>query len=517
MREHTILLGDVDDGLSWMVKRGITVDVIMTSPPYWRMRRYGGNDDREIGREEHPQEYIDRLVEVFAQAAEVLKPTGTFWLNLGDKYYGGKQDIDGMWLRAKQLLMLPARITIGLQESGWLLRNRVIWYKENPVPEPYEDRLTNSYEEVLFFSRGPRYYFDLDTIRVPYAGGTHGRQGRRDRLVGETGTGVTSRAKTHDIGEHGMSGTVAGRAGSRSLHPRGKNPADVWPIKTESLGLDHFAMYPRELVQRVLDAAVPRDVCPTCGAPCLPQIEVIENEPDTLYTGQAQRDYEAHGAQDASDLKRRCLKAMAKTYIHHGYAPSCACVEGYEDGDFEVILSPSGEGTGLEDPTMERGRAGLGRPRRSNEASRPMTRYEQRMYAEQLKASPAREVMEAQVGTTTFAHYLRCDRSGARAIPPDLLQDWLEMGYLTRVDPPIIDDIETMPGLVLDLFVGSGTTTEVARDGGFRSIGIELDPEHKAEAVIRERLGQAQTLFSQEPVEFIKLKRKKKRKKEATI
>ncbi|GAH57343.1 unnamed protein product, partial [marine sediment metagenome] len=121
----------------------------------------------------------------------MLKPTGTFWLNLGDTYYGsggkGGQYAKWMrnkgepkffkqgaknrsnWLRPKQLLGTPWRVVIALQHDGWLLRNDIIWEKPNHMPSPAKDRLTCAYEHVFLFAKQRRYYFDLDAIRQPHA------------------------------------------------------------------------------------------------------------------------------------------------------------------------------------------------------------------------------------------------------------------------------------------------------------------------------------------------------------
>jgi len=145
----------------------------------------------QLGLEPHPQMYIDHLVEVCCGVKRVLKPSGSFWLNLGDTYYGGGQSrgyggkndhkpelgdfypriargLNENWCQPKQLLGIPWRVAIALQDDGWILRNCVIWYKRNHMPESVRDRLTKSYEFFFFFVKQGKYYFNLDEIREPH-------------------------------------------------------------------------------------------------------------------------------------------------------------------------------------------------------------------------------------------------------------------------------------------------------------------------------------------------------------
>jgi len=151
------LLGDVVRQLQRIPSNSI--DLMITSPPYWGQRDYEVKG--QIGLEETPDEYIKKLLSVFTELRRVLKDTGSFFLNIGDKYIG------------KDLQMIPYKLAIKMQENGWVLRNIIIWHKTNAMPSPLTDRYANTYEPVFFFVKKPDnyltpdYYFNLDPIRVP--------------------------------------------------------------------------------------------------------------------------------------------------------------------------------------------------------------------------------------------------------------------------------------------------------------------------------------------------------------
>jgi len=144
----------------------------------------------------------------------------------------------------------------------------------------------------------------------------------------------------------------------------------------------------------------------------------------------------------------------------------------------DLIYSPAGSGDRDEDLSKIVGRAGFSRERRMHEATRPMSRGEQAAYAAQLKISPYRAEMESQAGgRSTFAHYLRTDRNGARAIPPALLDNWIRRGWLNPVEiaPRLA---EPHRSIILDPFMGSGTTAGVALKHGRQYLGCELNPDY---------------------------------------
>ena len=131
-----------------------SIQCIVTSPPYWGLRHYGDNIDAEIGQEGTVSEYVKNLVDVFHLLYPALKDNGSFWLNLGDTY------------RNDNLMGIPWRVALALQDDGWILRNDVIWHKPNAMPSSVKNRLTVDHEYLFFFTKERTgYYYDIDAIR----------------------------------------------------------------------------------------------------------------------------------------------------------------------------------------------------------------------------------------------------------------------------------------------------------------------------------------------------------------
>ncbi len=243
-----------------------SVDCCITSPPYYQLRDYGVTG--QLGAEPHVDGWVTSVRGVLAEVARVLKPTGSLWLNLGDAYsrharYGAPP---------KSLLLAPERLLLALAADGWLVRNKVVWAKPNPMPRSVTDRLTTTYEPVYFLTRSAAYTFDLDNIREPH------RSGRRS-----SGDSPASPAK---YGGTACAGPLAGsNAGllrahreGRVGHPLGKNPGDLWTIATARYRGAHFATFPPALLERPIRATCPERLCRGCGQPW----RSISARPDSL-------------------------------------------------------------------------------------------------------------------------------------------------------------------------------------------------------------------------------------------
>ena len=121
-------------------------------------------EDEQIGLEETPEEYVDKLTQVFSEVRRVLKDDGTLWLNIGDSYYGGNSHDDTEY-KNKDLIGIPWQLAFSLRKDGWYLRQDIIWHKPNPMPESVKDRCTKSHEYIFLMSKKPHYYFDYEAIQ----------------------------------------------------------------------------------------------------------------------------------------------------------------------------------------------------------------------------------------------------------------------------------------------------------------------------------------------------------------
>lgn len=189
----TIINSDAVEGLKTLPDKSIHCSV--TSPPYYGLRDYGV--DGQIGLEEAPEEYIERLMKVFNELHRVLRDDGTLWLNIGDSYNGaGKASGDKHIHKYKQatnissnkckptkihnckpkdLIGIPWMLAFALRDAGWYLRQDIIWAKPNPMPESVKDRCVKSHEYIFLLSKSKNYYFDYKAIQE-YASGYDGRE-----------------------------------------------------------------------------------------------------------------------------------------------------------------------------------------------------------------------------------------------------------------------------------------------------------------------------------------------------
>lgn len=190
--EDTLIFNaEVETALGWLKEAGVKVDCVVTSPPFYGQRDYGVAG--QIGLEDDPLGYIRKLVEAFNRTGEILKDTGSVWVNLGDTYWSGRgehrgkdrkqsarrfgirpQDKkgDGKYTRGKQLLLIPHRFAIAMQDAGWIVRNDNVWVKPNPLPDQVLDRGSMSHEYVFHFVRQRFYFYNRNAVGRPTANGT---------------------------------------------------------------------------------------------------------------------------------------------------------------------------------------------------------------------------------------------------------------------------------------------------------------------------------------------------------
>jgi len=281
------------------------VDMIVTSPPYWNLRDYqtgkwiGGQSDcdhqmprnkgrvtpgdkqsinqgsqpdvwkecqkcgakkvdDQIGLEKDPQDYVNRMTEIFHEAKRVLKKTGTLWLNLGDTYSAqrwsnnkgtgfmrtGKNSMKcevqqkESGLPDKNLVGIPWRVAFALQATGWILRQDIIWSKPNPMPESVKDRCTKSHEYIFLFSKSQNYYFNNEAIK---------EKSTQNGKPHPTGQKISP-----DRNDTDMAGKTIGDGITR-------NKRSVWTITTKPFKDAHFATFPEDLIAPMILAGCPKE------------------------------------------------------------------------------------------------------------------------------------------------------------------------------------------------------------------------------------------------------------------
>ena len=149
---NVILKGDALEVLKKIPSESI--DMCITSPPYWSLRDYG--DENQLGSEKTFEEYLDKLVNIYKEVYRVLKNTGSCWVNIGDVYSSKNQ----LGVKKGSLLCIPDRFKIKMIENGWICRNEIIWHKPNAMPSSAKTRFNNDYEKLFFFTKSDSYFFN---------------------------------------------------------------------------------------------------------------------------------------------------------------------------------------------------------------------------------------------------------------------------------------------------------------------------------------------------------------------
>lgn len=332
-----------------------SVDCVITSPPYWALRRYGDNE-KEIGAEKTYNEYLDNLFKVFDEVWRVLKNTGTCWVNLGDTYgtqsgssRGIKYDYQTTYIKNrengslllkgnapyKSLIGIPDRFKIGMIDRGWICRNDIIWYKRNTMPTSARDRFTVDYERILFFTKSHKYYFEQQFERsITYA------TDKRARNIENKITGLKK------LAEEGKQYAIRGTKYNVVIGKR--NCRSVWDVPTVSSQIPHFAMFPERLVARMIKAGCPEEVCKSCG---MPKEKIWEYEK----VGKTKTNHDNEpvlNGRGQSGLQ--WSRPAGREFV--GYT-DCGCNAGYEKG---VVLDPfAGAGNTLT-TALKLGRRAIG-------------------------------------------------------------------------------------------------------------------------------------------------------------
>lgn len=249
-----ILVGDNRQALKELPD--VSVQTVVTSPPYWGLRDYG--HDNQIGLEQSPEDFIEQLCIVFDEVWRVLKDDGTIWVNLGDSYAGsgaggggnrkgnehGQHDAfveigrpaTPNGLKAKDLVGIPWRFAFAMQARGWYLRSDIIWHKPNPMPESVTDRPTKSHEYIFLMTKSPRYYYDHQAVKEPFA---------------ESSVGRLAQDITQQVGSARANGGKKNNGNLKAVGDinAGRNKRTVWSVNVKGYKEAHFATYPTELIE----------------------------------------------------------------------------------------------------------------------------------------------------------------------------------------------------------------------------------------------------------------------------
>lgn len=319
---------------------------VITSPPYFGLRDYGV--DGQAGQEATPGEYVANMVRVFREVWRVLRDDGSLWLNIGDSYNGAKtgntnggagsglkrdgrtedsrlktnfdmgQNMAKMvfhkrqaqGLDAKNLLLLPQRLAIALQEDGWIVRQAVVWAKPNPMPESVRDRCTKSHEYFWHLVKQPQYHWDHYSMQEEgvYPAGTKAAKGSAAR---KEVAGANARPAEYKV--------YSGKRNKRS----------VWTVTTKAFPGAHFATFPPDLIEPAIRASTSeRGCCVACGTPWQRHTSRGADAPHVEGSALDRFGTGKHGV-------HRKFGSVYQKWLDDnplqttGFSPSCECVENF--------------------------------------------------------------------------------------------------------------------------------------------------------------------------------------------
>lgn len=377
-----IINADVLDGLAQLPDE--SVHCVVTSPPYWGLRSYLREDHPskafEIGSEPTLAEHIKKLVAVFREVRRVLRSDGVCWLNYGDAYCNtdkwgggggnaGKQTIsaDGTvpsWavrerkqpqpgLKPKDLMLIPFRLAIALQDDGWWIRSRLPWLKPNGMPSSVEDRPGTSVEEIFMLTKTARYFYDGEAIKLvaKYPAGPNAP----NKIASPQGQGFARRNKNERSSDSLVESSARTRAGFnerwdggvsdgqrsyrqsdmffsalgdvRGVVANGNGNIIALHVATQPYPEAHFATFPPRLIEPLILAGTSaKGCCSKCGAPWERVLEkTFVPQPDVSLE-KGVRGANGQKPLDDSDSREGFpLGTIASRTI--GWKPACVCAD----------------------------------------------------------------------------------------------------------------------------------------------------------------------------------------------
>ena len=306
-----------------------SIDCVVSSPPYFGLRNY--KVDGQFGLEKTYQEYVANTVKVFETFKPKLKDTATIWWNVGDSYSSGKrtsttnQSLRGgkdygvtrtpvqNGIKEKDLLMIPNRVAIALQDAGWYIRSEIIWHKPNPMPESIKDRPTSCHEKIWLITKNKKYYYDAQSIKEPVVTPIDAKSGHK------FGGNKTTKK---------LNATISGKKWKYSST---RNKRNVWTITTKPFKDAHFATFPKDLIEPCIKAGCPEKVCVKCGKP---QVKELYRDKSTLPVKRNKRD--GDGDRAVGGVYQKWLEENPPQIK---VKPSCDCNADFKPG---IVLDTFG-------------------------------------------------------------------------------------------------------------------------------------------------------------------------------
>lgn len=436
----------------------------------------------ELGLEPTPELYIEHLVQIFREIKRVLRKDGTAWLNLGDSYwgswgnYGGQNRGDGKqreiingsqapnpayngledfipptatkhnYLKPKDLIGIPWRVALALQQDGWWLRSDIIWSKKNPMPESVTDRPTKSHEYIFLLTKSQKYYYDAEAIREEPASGPSDLKKmyeQKDRIGGKTLNADDPLYKAN------MSTNIGQKRGVGD--PSGRNKRSVWEVTTTPFAEAHFATFPQKLVEPcILAGTSEHGVCAECGKP---YERILEKVSKRNFLKDADKQYRSRSTEHQITPKDQPNRGSVDT-------PRAESATKYDtENSTAGRLATFRQGERMYNSKYNEAETGQQLNAFMREQTIVAERDESRIEAEELY--PGDPIMQKKYINYIHEH--------------GQLRKTKTIGWRKTCK---CETDRIKPAVVLDPFFGAGTTGLVALRSGRNFIGIELNENY---------------------------------------